>query len=85
MHFKEVFKGKSGEPDDPIKLHELDRVMCKVWEDPESESRFVPQQIFAWAGNFPPMQKCLVHGMLLGIKRQSVPKIGKHRGVGKRH
>jgi hypothetical protein len=58
-----------GEQDDAGKFHELDGFLREVWKDPESGSRFVLQQFLAWVSNFPPVQKCLVWGMLSGGKR----------------
>jgi hypothetical protein len=78
------FKGKS-EIHDAGELHELDRDMCEGWEDVESGSRLVLQQFFAWASNFPPVQKCLVWGVLSGGKRQSLPETGRQWGGSKRH
>jgi hypothetical protein len=62
------FKGE-GETHDAGELHELDGNMCEVWEDAERGSRLVLQQFLAWASNFPPVQKCLVRGVLSGGKR----------------
>ena len=66
---------KTGEQDDTGKFHELDGFLHEVWKDPESGSRVVLQQFLAWVSNFPPMQKCLVRGMLSGGKRQQVSEI----------
>ncbi len=78
------FKGK-GETHDAGELHELDRDMWEVWEDAESGSRLVLQQFLAWASEFPPVQKCLVRGLLSGGKQRSLPKTGQQRGGAKRH
>jgi hypothetical protein len=66
---------KMGEQDDTGEFHELDGILRKVWKDPESGSRVVLQQFLAWVSNFPPVQKCLVRGMLSGGKRQQVSEI----------
>ena len=76
---------KTGEQDDTGKFHELDGFLREVWKDPESGSRVVLQQFLAWVSNFPPMQKCLVRGMLLGGKRRQVPEIRRSRRDSKRH
>ena len=68
---------KIGEQDDAGEFHELDGFLREVWKDPESGSRFVLQQFLAWASNFPPVQKCLVRGMLSGGKRRQVSEIGR--------
>jgi hypothetical protein len=68
---------KTGEQDGTGEFHELDRVLREVWKDPESGSRFVLQQFLAWASNFPPVQKCLVRGVLSGSKRRQVSEIGR--------
>jgi hypothetical protein len=77
------FKGKdtndTGEP------HELDGDMCEVWEDPTSGSQFFLQHFLAWGSNFPPVQKCLVQGVLSGSKQQSLPEAGQQRGGTKRY
>ncbi len=78
------FKGV-GETHDTGELHELDLNMCEVWEDAERGSRLVLQQFFAWASNFPPVQKCLVRGVLSGGKQRSLPETGRQRGRSKRH
>jgi hypothetical protein len=78
------FKGK-GETHDAGELHELDGNMCEVWEDAESGSRLVLQQFLAWASNFPPVQKCLVRGVLSRGKRRSLPEAGRQWGRSKRH
>ena len=72
-----------GEPDDTGEFHELDGFLREVWKDPESGSWFVLQQFLAWASIFPPMQKCLVRGMLSGGKQQQVPKTGRPEGGNK--
>jgi hypothetical protein len=74
------FKGKS-KTHDAGELHELDRDMCEVWEDAESGSRLVLQQFLAWVSNFPPVQKCLVQGVLSGGKQRSLLKT-KNNGEG---
>jgi hypothetical protein len=63
---RRAFKG--GDPNDP-ELYDLEGVMCGVWEDPEGGAWAVLQQFLAWASNFPPVQKCLVRGMLSGSKQ----------------
>ena len=70
---------------DAGELHELDGNVCQVWEDAESGSRLVLQQFLAWAGNFPPVQKCLVRRVLSGGKRRSLPEAGRPRRSFKRH
>jgi hypothetical protein len=77
------FKG-GGETHDTGELHELDGNMCEVWEDAERGSRIVLQQFLAWASNFPPVQKCLVRGVLSGGRRRSLPEAGRQWGS-KRH
>ena len=78
------FKGED-ETHDAGELHELDGNMCEVWEDAERGSRLVLQQFLAWASNFPPVQKCLVRGVLSGGKRRSLPEAGRKWGRSKRH
>ena len=78
------FKGDD-KTHDAGEFHELDGNMREVWEDAESGSRFVLQQFLAWASNFPPVQKCLVRGVLPGGKRRSLPEAGRQRGRAKRH
>ncbi len=53
-------------PDDPAELHELDGSVRVLWEDPESGSWIVLQQLLAWAGTFPAVQKCMVRQVLQG-------------------
>ncbi|KAL3777809.1 hypothetical protein ACHAW5_001787 [Stephanodiscus triporus] len=50
---------KGGERDDADELHELEGLMCEVWQEPEGGSRALLQQFLAWASNFPPVQKCM--------------------------
>jgi hypothetical protein len=57
--------------------------VCEVWEDPARGSRLVLQQILAWANTSPPVQKCLVQGVLSGSKQRPVPTIGRPDGGGK--
>jgi len=57
-----------GDPDDSVEF-QLEGVLCEVSEDPESRPQNVLQNILAWVGSFPPVQKCLLQGMLLGSKQ----------------
>jgi hypothetical protein len=66
------------------KLHELDGGLHRVWEDAASGSRAVLQQLLAWAGGFPPVQKCLVWRMLPRGNKRPFPMVGQERGR-KRH
>jgi hypothetical protein len=61
---------KTGEPDDTGKFHVLTGFLREVWKDRESGSWFILQQFLAWVSNFPPVQKCLVQGMLSGGKQR---------------
>ena len=78
---KHGFKG--GDPDDPVTPHELEGILCSVWEDPERGARLALQQFLAWASNCPPVQKCLVWGLLLGSKQRPLYQTGQHRGGSK--
>ena len=78
------FKDK-GDTHDVRELHELGRDVWEVWEDPASGSQNVLQQFLAWASNFPPMQECLVRGVLSRNKRRSLPKTGGQQRGAKRH
>ncbi|KAL3786657.1 hypothetical protein ACHAW5_001375 [Stephanodiscus triporus] len=69
--------------DDTGELHELDGRVQRVWEDAASGARSVLQQLLAWAGGFPPVQKCLVRAVLPGGRKRPVPQVGQERG-GKR-
>ncbi len=69
------FKGNSAG-----KLHELGGSLQCVWEDAASRSRVVLQQLLAWAGGLPPMQKCIVWGVLLGGRKQPLPKTEQQQG-----
>ena len=70
---------------DTGELHELGRDMCEVWEDLVSGSRIVLQQFFAWARHFPPVQECLVRGVLSGSKQRPLPKTGRQQRGAKCH
>ena len=72
------FKGN-----DTGELHELGGSVQRVWEDAESGSRVVLQQLLAWAGGFPPVQKCLVRAVLPRGRKRPLPEVGQERG-GKR-
>ncbi len=61
------FKGAGR--DESEELHELEGLMCEVWEDQEGGSGTLLRQFLAWAGNLPPVQKCMVRGVLSGSKR----------------
>jgi hypothetical protein len=74
---------KVGNPNEPDELHELEGGLCGMWEDPEGGAQLVLQQFLAWVSNFPPMQKCMVRGLLSGSKQRPVPQVGRHRGGGK--
>ncbi len=76
---------KDKDTNDTGELHELDKDMCEVWEDPASGSQLFLQQFLAWASNFPPVQKCLVWGVLLGSKQRLLPETGRQLGGSKRH
>ncbi|KAL7533011.1 hypothetical protein ACHAXR_004993 [Thalassiosira sp. AJA248-18] len=65
---------KLGTKGDPGGLHAVDGVLRTVWESKEGRSRRVLQQFLAWARKFPPVQKCLVRGMLHGTPRRPLPK-----------
>ena len=78
------FKGKDN-ASDTGEFYELDGDMRQAWKDAESGSRFVLQQFLAWASNFPPVQKCLVRGVLSGGKQRPLPEAGRPGGVSKRH
>ncbi len=71
---------KGGDLDDPVELRDLEWGLCSVWEDPEGGSQAVLQQFLAWASNFPPLQKCMVQGMLLGSKQGPLPQAGQQQG-----
>ena len=79
-----LVRGFRGDPpDDPAELHGLDGSMCMLWKDPESGSRFVLQQLLAWTGTFPTVQKCIVRQVLQGGHKQPVSEVGPE-GCGKR-
>jgi hypothetical protein len=61
------FKGGE-DPNDAGEFHELDGSLCQEWEDLAVVARLVLQQFLAWAGTFPPVQKCLVRAVLSGGK-----------------
>lgn len=65
---------------DTGKLHELDGSLQHVWEDAASGSRVVLQQLLAWAGGFPPVQKCLVRAMLPRGRKRPLTETGQERG-----
>jgi hypothetical protein len=69
---------------DARELHDLDGSLQSVWKDAASGSRVVLQQLLAWAGGFPPVQKCLVRAVLSGGRKRPVPEAGQERGR-KRH
>jgi hypothetical protein len=73
------FKGN-----DARELHDLDGSLQRVWKDAASGSRVVLQQLLAWAGAFPPEQKCLVRAVLSGGRKRPVPEAGQECGR-KRH
>ncbi len=68
---------KGGNSNDPVELHALEGGLCGVWEDPEGGARIVLQQFLAWASNFPPVQKCMVRGIISGSKRRPFPQTGQ--------
>ena len=70
-------------PDDPAELHELDGSVHMLWKDPESRSRVVLQQLLAWAGTFPTVQKCMVRQVLQGGHKLPLSETGPE-GCGKR-
>ena len=72
------FKGN-----DAGELHELGGSVQRLWQDAASGSRTVLQQLLAWAGGFPPVQKCLVRAVLPRSRKRPLPKAGQERG-GKR-
>ncbi len=61
-------------------LHELDGSLQRMWEDAASGSWVVLQQLLAWVGRFPPVQKTLVQRMLLGGSKQPLFEAGQERG-----
>ncbi len=62
------------------KLHELDGSVQCVLEDAMSGSRVVLQQLLAWVGGLPPVQKCLVWRMLPRGNKRPFPPTGQNRG-----
>jgi hypothetical protein len=65
---------------DSRELHDVDGNVQCVWEDASSGSRAVLQQLLAWAGGFPPVQKCMVREVLPGVSKRPLPKVGRQRG-----
>ena len=49
-----------------------------------SGSRAVLQQLLAWAGGFPPVQKCMVREVLSGVRKRPFSEAGRQRGRSKR-
>jgi hypothetical protein len=68
------FKGN-----DTGELHELGGSLQRVWEDAASGSRAVLQQLLAWAGGFPPVQKCLVRSVLPRSRKRPLSETGQER------
>jgi len=78
-----LVRGFRGDPpDDPAELHGLDGSVCMLWKDPEGGSRVVLQQLLAWAGTLPTVQKCMVRQVLQGGSKQ--PFSDGPEGSGKR-
>jgi hypothetical protein len=69
---------------DTVKLHELDGKLCELWESLEGGSRTVLQPFLAWASIFPPVQKCVVQGVLSRSKGQPLATTGRQVGGRKR-
>lgn len=66
-------------------LSELDGALCGLWEDPEGRSRHLLQEFLCFAGEFPPVQECLVRRMLSGEPSRPVsPTAGHRRSRGRR-
>ncbi len=74
---------KGGNSNGPVELHDLEGALCGMWEDPEGGVWIVLQLFLAWASNFPPVQKCMVRGMLARSKRRPFPQTGRQRGDSK--
>jgi hypothetical protein len=79
-----LVRGFRGDPpDDPAELHELDGSMRMLWKDPESGSRVALQQLLAWVGTFPTVQKCMVRQVLQRGHKRPLSETGPE-GCGKR-
>ena len=71
---------KIGGDYDAAKLHDVDGSVRSLWEDPQVRSRFVLQQLLAWAGTLPPVSECMVRGVLPGGSGRPISKAaGKRR------
>ena len=69
------FKGN-----DPRELHDVGGNLQCVWKDASSGSWAVLQQLLAWAGGFPPVQKCMVREVLSGVRKRPFSEAGRQRG-----
>ena len=65
------FKGN-----DPREHHDVGGNEQRVWEDALSGSWAVLQQLLAWAGRFPPVQKCMAREVLPGVRKRPIPEAG---------
>ena len=61
---------KLGTKHDTGGLYVVDGVLRPVWKDKERRSGRVLREFLARAGRMPPVQKCLVRGMLQGPSRR---------------
>ena len=58
-------------------LHDVDGPLPGVFDDPEAESQAPLRELLASTGKLPPVWKCLVRKVLLGVKKQSLPQAGR--------
>ena len=54
--------------------------LCSLWHDAEGRSRTLLREFLRWARKFPPVQECLVRGLLQRESRRSVPQAIRSSG-----
>ena len=61
---------------DSRQLHVMDGPLPGMFSDPEGGSRALLRELLASAGKLPPVQKCLVRGVLQGVPKRPLPQAG---------
>ena len=61
----------------PQGLFDVEGPLCGLWQDADGTIRTLMREFLRWARTFPPVQECLVRGLLQRESRRPVPQAAK--------